>query len=284
MPVNARKCKWGRKMPGRKLDLPASYRRILDNAILLTAEEEQELAKRIQDGDQEARKRMVQSNMRLVVSLALRYRNLGLSDSDLIGEGNCGLIRAVDAFQPGRGARFATYATYHIRLAIRWALTQHAYTVRIPERVVLMMARWKNTEVAIWHATGTQATPQQVASAMGLNGVQTAQILKAIRIRRIASIGIDGEDNPYEGELVDPSNPADSVDTLDEVEFLKQCLEKLDRRDKEILRARYGLDAESEPQTLRKIGQRERVSKEWIRRLGDRAISKLAETICKDDV
>lgn len=270
-------------MTGRKLDLPASYRRILDSAILLTAEEEQDLARRIQSGDQDARRRMIQSNMRLVIPIALRYRRLGLSDSDLIGEGNYGLVRAVDAFLPGKGARFATYATYHIKLAIRWALTRHANTVRIPERLILQMARWKAIEATIWHATGTQASPQQIAEVMGLTSAQTCQILRAMRIRRIASIGIDGENNPYEGELIDPSNPADIVDAADEVEHLNRCLEQLVPRDREILCARYGLGNRSEPETLRRIGQRQSVSKEWVRRLEDRAISKLAETMCDED-
>lgn len=281
--MHTRECR-GRKTRGRKLDLPASYRRVLDNAVLLSADEEQDLARRIQDGDQEARRRMIHSNMRLVIPLALRYRGFGLSDSDLIGEGNYGLIRAVDAFQPGRGARFATYASYYVKMAIRWAITQHAYTVRIPERMVMMMDRWKDTEATIWHTTGTRATPQQIAEAMGLNGIQTVRILGALRMRRIASIGIDGEDNPYEGELIDPTNPEDIVDMNDEVEHLKRRLKELDQRDQDILRARYGIGSESEPQTLRRIGQRQRVSKEWIRRLGDRAISRLAESMCDDDV
>lgn len=281
--MNNRACR-ERRMRGRKLDLSASYRHALDNAVLLSADEEQDLARRIQDGDQEARNRMIHSNLRLVVSLARGYRNLGLTDSDLIGEGNCGLIRAVDAFQPGRGARFATYASYYVKMAIRWAITKHAYTVRIPERMVLMLAKWKAIETAIWHATGTRATAQQIAEAMGLNGIQTAQILSVLRIRRIASIGIDGEDNPYEGELVDPSNPAEIVDIDDEVEHLRRCLGELDQRDQDILRARYGIGSGSEPQTLRRVGQRHGVSKEWIRRLGDRAISRLAESMCDDDV
>lgn len=281
--MNARECR-GRRMRGRKLDLSASYRDALDNAVLLSADEEQDLARRIQDGDQEARRRMIHSNMRLVIPLALRYRGLGLSDSDLIGEGNYGLIRAVDAFMPGRGARFATYASYYIKLAIRWALTQHAYTVRIPERVVLLMARWKDTEAAIWHTTGTRATPQQIAEAMGLNSVQTARVLKSLRIRRIVSIGIDGEDNPYEGELIDPTNPTDVVDMDDEIEHLKRRLKELDQREQDILQARYGIGSESEPQTLRRIGLRARLSREWVRRLGDRAISRLAEFMCDDDV
>lgn len=278
-----RECR-GRKMRSRKLDLPASYRRVLDNAVLLSAEEEQDLARRIQDGDQEARRRMIHSNMRLVIPLALRYRGFGLSDSDLIGEGNYGLIRAVDAFQPGRGARFATYASYYVKMAIRWAITKHAYTVRIPERMAMTMNQWKDTEAAIWHTTGTRATPQQIAEAMGLNGIQTARILGALRMRRIAPIGIDGEDNLCEGELIDPTNPEDVVDMDDEIEYLKRRLKELDQRDQDILRARYGIDSNSEPQTLRRIGQRQRVSKEWIRRLEDRAISRLAESMCDGDV
>lgn len=277
MTINARKRR-GRQFAG--LDLPPSYRAVLGKSALLSETEEQDLAKQIREGDREARNRMIYSNMRLVIPIALRYRGLGLSDTDLIGEGNCGLIRAVDAYLPGKGARFATYATYHIKLAVRSAITQHAYTIRIPERLILLMSAWREASEAIWRTTGKRATNQQISNKLGLTRLQTARVLQAMRIRRVASIGVAGENDPFEGELIAPTDTMDRVDSDDEIECLRNRLDKLDDRAKAILCARYGLGQDTEPQSLRRIGQKSNLSREWIRQIQDRAIDNLAESMC----
>jgi RNA polymerase primary sigma factor len=254
------------------------FLRDISQRALLTAAEEVELAKRIEKGDTAAKNRMIESNLRLVVSNAKRYRGLGLPFLDLIQEGIIGLIRAVEKFDYRRGFKFSTYATWWIRQAMQRALQQQSRTIRIPVHVGQELARVRSAERRLSAELGRDPTPEEVAAEVGLAVDQLAELRAAERIpvSLEARVGSDGETEL--GALL----PEDGPSPFDELEVelaeksIRNALERLDERGRMVIELRFGIGG-NEPLPLREVAKRLGLSAEGVRKLERRALRTLAE-------
>jgi RNA polymerase primary sigma factor len=254
------------------------FLRDISQRTLLTAAEEVELAKRIEKGDTVAKNRMIESNLRLVVANAKRYRGLGLPFLDLIQEGIIGLIRAVEKFDHRRGFKFSTYATWWIRQAMQRALQQQSRTIRIPVHVGQELARVRSAERRLSAELGRDPTPEEVAADVGLALDQLEELRAAERIpvSLEARVGSDGETEL--GALL----PQDGPSPFDEVEVelaeksIRKALERLDERGRKVIELRFGLGG-NEPLPLREVAKRMGLSAEGVRKLERRALRTLAE-------
>jgi RNA polymerase primary sigma factor len=254
------------------------FLRDISQRPLLTATEEVELAKRIEKGDTEAKNRMIESNLRLVVSNAKRYRGLGLPFLDLIQEGIIGLIRAVEKFDHRRGFKFSTYATWWIRQAMQRALQQQSRTIRIPVHVGQELSRVRAAERRLSAELGRDPTPEEVAQAVGLTTGQLEELRAAERIpvSLEARVGVDGDTElgallPQEGPT-----PFDELEVELAETSIRKALERLDVRGRQVIELRFGLDG-SEPLPLREVAKRMGLSAEGVRKLERRALRTLAE-------
>jgi RNA polymerase primary sigma factor len=254
------------------------FLRDISQRPLLTADEEVALAKRIEKGDTDAKNRMIESNLRLVVSNAKRYRGLGLPFLDLIQEGIIGLIRAVEKFDHRRGFKFSTYATWWIRQAMQRALQQQSRTIRIPVHVGQELARVRSAERRLALELGRDATDEEVAQAVELTVEQLEQLRMAERIpvSLEARVGTDGDTEL--GALL----PQDGPSPFDELEVelaetsIRKALERLDARGRQVIELRFGLEG-NEPLPLREVARRMGLSAEGVRKLERRALRTLAE-------
>lgn len=257
-----------------------TYFREIDQTPLLTADEEKQLAYRIGDGDGEARDRMVRANLRLVVNLARSYMGKGLDLQDLIEEGNLGLLRAIEGFDPTMNTRFSTYASYWIKQSIRRALVNTAKTIRIPAYVVELMAKWRQTTVQLQDKLGRPPTTDEVARSLGLPRRKRLVIEKAIRVYNQA--GTEQPDNELsihellsDGRIKSPD--AELAETDDRQQIM-DLLAKMDPREAVVLRMRFGLGDE-EPQTLKEIGERLGLTRERVRQIESAALDRLSECL-----
>jgi RNA polymerase primary sigma factor len=245
---------------------------------LLTAREEVELAKRIEKGDQAAKNRMIESNLRLVVANAKRYRGLGLPFLDLIQEGIIGLIRAVEKFDHRKGFKFSTYATWWIRQAMQRAVQQQSRTIRIPVHVGQELARVRAAERRLSLQLGRDPTADEVAQAVDMTPDQLDELRAAERVpvSLEARVGTDGDTElgallPQEGPT-----PFDEVELELAEESIHRALERLDPRGRAVIEMRFGLDG-SAPMPLREVAKRMDLSAEGVRKLERRALRTLAE-------
>jgi RNA polymerase primary sigma factor len=258
----------------------ALYLKEINRFNLLTAEEERELGwKVINDNCPAARERMIRSNLRLVVSIAKSYTNRGLTLPDLIEEGNIGLLRAVEGFDPAQGARFSTYASWWIKQAIKRALINATQPVHIPAYMVELIAKWKIAYRRLEHELGVPPSLQDLAKAMDLP-------LKKVRIIRRAVKAFQTPSQSHRDDSGDLINLSDLVaDTRhgtphermfhrDELTTLKKLLDTIDEREAAILRLRFGLDG-TEPLTLKQIADEVGISRERVRQIVDEALTKL---------
>ena len=244
---------------------------------LLTAEEEHQLATAIAAGDREARTRLIRANLRLVVTIARDYAGRGLSMEDLIGEGNLGLIRAAEEYDPRYGTRFSTYAAYWIKQAIRSALTNTAATIRLPAHMVGLLSRWRQMERALSRSLGYAPGHDQIAAALELSPAQSVMVQQALRASHLAAEGIEGSDDGcWAGiEAFDPSDsPENMLEAKEDHLELARRLDRLDERERKVLVLRYGLEGET-PHTLKEVGRRLGVTREWVRKIELRAVAKL---------
>jgi RNA polymerase primary sigma factor len=254
-----------------------SYFRDISQTTLLSAAEECSLAEAIANGDRDARGRMIQANLRLVVKIAREYTGRGLSLDDLIGEGNLGLIRAAEEFDPRFGTRFSTYASYWIKQAIRHALINTTATIRLPAHMYGVLTRWRRAERLLCRERGCEPTFDEVAEHLGLTEMQKGLVVKARRASQLKlESSLSDEDRSWTADRTMDSvdGPEAALELSDDREEVLKRLDRLDERERLVVTLRFGLDGE-QTMTLREIGQRLGVTREWVRKIELRAVSKL---------
>jgi len=260
--------------------VPTTLQRYLgeiQDESLLSADEERALAEAIARGDRDARARMIRANLRLVVRIARDYNGRGLALDDLVGEGNLGLIRAAEQYDPEFGTRFSTYASYWIKQAIRHALTTTTATIRLPAHMVNLLSKWRRAERLLQSRLGYPPTPERIASELALTEAQRRLVERALQACRLNPEGHAG-DEPQSWTTDEAADPHDSPEAaLDTDERRRDLWRRLDRlvdRERRVLVLRYGLDGE-DPMTLKEVGKRLGVTREWVRKIEIRALQKL---------
>lgn len=245
---------------------------------LLTADEERALSAAIRRGDHDAQARMIRSNLRLVVKIARDYLGRGLSLDDLVGEGNLGLIRATEEFDPAYGTRFSTYAAYWIRQAIRHALVNTTATIRLPAHMVNLLTKWRRAERTLGRLLGHAPGFDEIADELNLSTSKRRMVAQALDARRLCGEGTDDDGQAWSSdETADHRETPDAaLEVAEERRELYARLGCLDSRERAIIAMRYGLGGR-EPMTLKEIGNRMGVTREWVRRIEARSLAKLGE-------
>lgn len=261
------------------------YLRDIAQFPLLTVEQEIKLAARIRKGDQEAKSEMIRCNLRLVVKIARDYSNLGLPLLDLISEGNIGLIKAVDRFDPRKGGKLSTYAAWWIKQSIKRALANQSKTIRLPVHLVDKIAKIRRVSMQMTEELGREPTDDELAEELGLTAAKVSA-LKAAAVRPASLDATIGDDDSTElieivgdAEAQDPFELLRDKNLQDEVGDL---LNILDDRERRILNSRFGLDG-STPKTLEEVGESFGVTRERIRQLQNIALSKLRRALRKKE-
>jgi RNA polymerase primary sigma factor len=253
------------------------YLREIGQLKLLTPREENELAARIRRGDRAAREKMIKSNLRLVVHIARQYEHLGLPLLDLINEGNIGLMKAVERFNPAKGAKFSTYAALWIKQAIRRGLAGQARTIRLPVHAADRLYRMRRKAVELRDELGREPTDDELARELGLTTRRVTALTTAALCPASLDAVVGDDDSSRLGELVEDQNaamPGDALAKQGDLTVAVSLLKKLDPRAARILRCRFGLDGSPE-RTLEEIGRQFGLTRERIRQLQNEALSQL---------
>ena len=253
------------------------YLKEIGKVSLLTADEEIELAKRMEQGDEEAKKRLAEANLRLVVSIAKRYVGRGMLFLDLIQEGNLGLIKAVEKFDYRKGYKFSTYATWWIRQAITRAIADQARTIRIPVHMVETINKLIRVSRQLLQELGREPTPEEIAEEMDMSVERVREILKISQEPVSLETPIGEEEDSHLGDFIQDDNvpvPADAAAFTLLKEQLIEVLGTLTEREQKVLRLRFGLD-DGRARTLEEVGKEFNVTRERIRQIEAKALRKL---------
>ena len=260
------------------LDDPVKmYLKDIGRVPLLSSEEEIELAKRMQEGDEEAKKHLSEANLRLVVSIAKRYVGRGMLFLDLIQEGNLGLMKAVEKFDYQKGYKFSTYATWWIRQSITRAIADQARTIRIPVHMVETINKLTRVSRMLLQQTGREPTPAEIAAEMGISEERVCEIQRIAQDPVSLESPIGEEEDSHLGDFVEDDKsvtPSDSVAATMLQEQLLRVLDTLTPREEKVLRLRYGID-DGRPRTLEEVGKEFSVTRERIRQIEAKALRKL---------
>ena len=248
----------------------------ISRAPLLTAEEETRLAKRIEQGYEEAKRKFIEANLRLVVNVAKKYVGRGLSFLDLIQEGNCGLIKAVERFEYQRGLKFSTYATWRIKQAISRAIVEQNHTIRLPTHIVEVMHKRNKAYEKLQQELGREPTTEEIAKEIEAS-VEKVELIDNAPQTSVSLENTRGENGLPWGDFIadnEVSSPMEDVSQIILREEIDKLLSFLSPREQGIIRLRYGL-ADGNPQTLEEISEIYSLSRERIRQLERRALNKL---------
>jgi RNA polymerase primary sigma factor len=261
-----------------------TYLADINEVPLLTAQQEIELAKRVQRGDLAAREHMIRANLRLVVSIAKNYVNRGLSFMDLIEEGNIGLMRAVEKFDPKAGCRFSTYATWWIKQGIRRSLVNSVKTVRVPSYMSEIVSRWKATAMELGYRLGRQATTAEIAEQLDLPE-QNWNLVRETVLSNSQPVHSMSDDSAaaFADTIPDTRSrsPEEQILSAMELGRMRELLEGLDLREARILKLRFGIGT-AEPMTLKAIGKRFGLTRERVRQMEQRALERLGEVMSRE--
>ena len=263
------------------------YLRQINETALLTADLEKELGWRIiNENDQEAKEWMIKANLRLVVNISKNYSRRGLPLADLIEEGNIGLIRAVEGFDPAQGARFSTYASWWIKQAIKRTLINAVQPIHIPAYMVELIAKWKETTRRLEEDLGRQPTTHELAAAMEVPLKKLQIIRRAIKAFHAppqAPLGEDGEAIDFADLFEDfrTGQPDEVIARSDDFKTIVRLLEAIDERDARVLKLRFGLEGQ-EPLTLKQIGEEVGLTRERVRQIEVEALRKLQARLDDD--
>ncbi len=273
-------------LDGEDLDLPEGislndpvrmYLKEIGRIPLLTAEEEVELAKRIEQGDEEAKRRLAEANLRLVVSIAKKYVGRGMLFLDLIQEGNLGLLKAVEKFDYRKGYKFSTYATWWIRQAITRAIADQARTIRIPVHMVETINKLIRVSRQLLQELGREPLPEEIAAEMDISEERVREIMKIAQEPVSLETPIGEEEDSHLGDFIEDEDapaPAEAASYFLLREQLEEVLDTLSDREKKVLRLRFGLD-DGRARTLEEVGQEFGVTRERIRQIEAKALRKL---------
>ena len=253
------------------------YLREISRIPLLSAQSELAIARRVEWGEREARNQLIEANLRLVVSIAKKYVGQGLPLEDLIGEGNIGLIRAVTKFDPGKGFRFSTYATWWIKQAITRSILEGTRAVRLPVYVMEEVMRVKRTMRQLYQELGREPTNAQIGERLGISADRVSELLVwADKVFSLDAPLSDEEENSLGDIIEDPQaqEPAETTDRTLLREEVRKVLNNLTLRERQVIELRFGL-VDDHDHTLEEVGQQLKVTRERVRQIEERAIRKL---------
>ena len=259
------------------------YLREIGKTPLLTPAEEIKLAARIKRGDKEARTHMIKANLRLVVKIAHDYGNLGLPLLDLVSEGNIGLMKAVERFDPAKGGKLSTYAAWWIKQSIKRALANQSKTIRLPVHLVDKISKIRRVAISMSEELGREPTDEELAEEVGISAAKLSQ-LRTVSIRPASlDAPMNDDDGTEFGEIVgdnDAVDPSENLSDKNMQEEITDLLGVLDERERKIINSRFGLDGGS-ARTLEEVGMKFGVTRERIRQLQNIALAKLRRALRK---
>jgi RNA polymerase primary sigma factor len=271
------------KMPVEEASAYTLYLREIGQTKLLTPKEEVVLAARIRNGDEEAREEMIKANLRLVVKIARDYKDYGLPLLDLINEGNIGLMKAVERFDPEKGAKLSTYAAWWIKQAIRRALANQSKTIRLPVHVGDKLLHMRRAALKLQELFGREPTDEELAEELGMTATRVARLRTAAIRPASLDAPIGDDDSNRFGDIVEDERATTPFEQLDEktsTDMIRQMVLTLPEREATILKFRFGLDGDGE-RTLEEVGEKFGVTRERIRQIQNIALEKLRRMIEK---